>query len=467
MKAPAPPQRPALGLLFSYDWDDDAFSALAAQFRFDHAGFDLFSFPSNAQLVHFDLTRFACQQARIGRQRGWAGVVSHHEQFGALAAALVAEELGLPGTTPEAVLAAQHKLVARQVLQRVAPEANLKFAALDVAYGDDIPHALPPGLHYPVFVKPVKAAFSVLARQVNDRDELQAHTRFGWRELWVIRRLVQPFERVMRARMPGHDTAHRLLLEEALPVHTPQFNLDGWVFDGQTHALGVVDAVMYPGTQAFMRWEHPSRLPTDVQARALQVAQKFLAAIGFRHGCFNMEFFFDPATDRLSVIEFNPRLASQFSDLYRRVHGVDAHAMSLALAMGQDPAATPRSAPTAGAAASLVYRVFDANQRPHLPSSTQQAQLARQFADARLFIYAKSQHALQRDFKWLGSYRYGIIHLGGRDAQHLRERCEQASALLQWPAPYFDVPDHHPAAAAGGTGAPAQPVPTSTLTGAF
>ena len=34
---------------------------------------------------------------------------------------------------------------------------------------------------------------------------------------------------------------------------------------------GVVDAVMYPGTQAFMRWEHPSRLAAAVQRRALEV----------------------------------------------------------------------------------------------------------------------------------------------------------------------------------------------------
>jgi biotin carboxylase len=197
------------------------------------------------------------------------------------------------------------------------------------------------------------------------------------------------------------------------------------------------------------------------------VAQKFLAAIGFTHGCFNMEFFFDPATDRLSVIEFNPRLASQFSDLYLRVHGVNAHAMSLALAMGQDPAHLPRSAPTAGAAASLVYRVFDPQQRPHLPSSAQQAQLAQQFTDARLFIYAKSGLAVQRDFKWLGSYRYGIIHLGGRDAQHLRQRCDEASALLQWPAPYLDMPAHQATTSAARAGAPAQAASTSPLIGVF
>ncbi len=427
---------PRLGLLFGYDWDADGFAALQAksQARFDPAGFDLFSFPSNAHLIHFDLRRFARQQAKRGKQLGWSGVVSHHEQFGALAAALVAEEMGLPGAQPEAVLAAQHKLYAREVLQRVAPEANIGFASLDCVYGDNIPQ----GLNYPQFVKPVKAAFSVLARQVNSHAELQAHTRFGWRELWVIRRLVEPFERVMQERLPGAGTAHRLMLEEPLPLHTPQYNLDGWMFKGQAHALGVVDAIMYPGTQAFMRWQHPSQLAAQQQARALQIAQKFLTAIGYTHGFFNMEFFHDPETDRLAVIEFNPRLASQFADLYKRVQGRDAHAMSLALALGQDPADVPRGMPTAGAAGSQVYRSFDPKASVTLPSHGQQLAMKRAFPDALLFCYPKQGHSLERDFKWLGSYRYGIVHLGGRDAADLRHRTELASDILGWPAPYLD-----------------------------
>ena len=431
-----------IGLLFNYDWDALAFARSGAGYDFDEAGFDLFSFPSNAHLIHFDLRRFAARQARRGARRGWTGVVSHHEQFGALAAALVAEQLGLPGTRPEAVIAAQHKLYARQVLQRVAPEANIGFTSLDARYGSDIPR----GLTYPTFAKPVKAAFSVLAREVRNHAELHAHTRFGRRELWVIRRLVEPFEQVVRERLPQAGTAHRLLLEDPLPIGMPQFNLDGWVVDGQVHALGVVDAVTYPGTQAFMRWEYPSRLALDTQARALDVARRFLAAIGFTHGFFNMEFFYDAAQERLAVIEFNPRLASQFSDLYRRVLGADAHAMTLALALGQDPLDVPRAAPTAGAAASLVYRAFPGEAAPAMPSASQQSRFAQHYPDALFFAYPRQGRELARDFKWLGSWRYGIIHLQGRDEQHLRERCLHASALLGWRAPYADQL-HSPAAA--------------------
>ena len=441
--------QPRVGLFFSYDWDAGAFAQLSSQFKFDEAGFNLFSFPSNTRLLGFDLDRFATTQAQRGRRRGWAGVVSHHEQFGALAAALVAEKLGLPGTPVHAVLACQHKLYARQVMQKACPEANLGFADLDADYGG----AIPGGISYPAYVKPVKAAFSVLARRVDSHAQLHQHTRFGRRELWVIRRLVEPFERVMRSRLPQAGTAHRLMLEE--PVHAAQFNLDGYVHQGRAHALGVVDAVMYPGTQAFMRWEFPSRLGSAVQARALDVAQRFLKAVGFDHGLFNLEFFYDAASERLSVIEVNPRMASQFSDLYRRVLGLDPHAMSLALALGQDPSEAPRTAPQAGAASSLVYRCFAADQTPAMPSAAQCSALGQQFPDSMLFTFPKHGHSLARDFKWLGNHRYGILHLHGRDETHLRQRCEAASALLGWTAPYADCLGAH----SGASGNPLNPLP--------
>jgi hypothetical protein len=424
-------------LLFNYDWDARGFADAGQRLGVpvDSAGFDLFSFPSSARLAWFDIDRFVARLARQAKQAGWTAVASHHEQFGALVAALLAEKLGLPGTSPTAVAACQHKLYAREVLQRVCPEANVGFARLPCAYGDNIPA----GLRYPQFVKPVKAAFSVLARHVENQAQLHAHTRFGVYELWVIRRLVEPFERVARRLIPQAGTAHSMMLEEPQwteRTRPAQYSLDGIAFNGSIQPLGVVDSVMYPGTQAFMRFDYPSQLPADIQARALDVARKFLNAVGFDHGIFNMEFFYDAATDRISVIEFNPRLASQFADLYQRVDGFDLYAMSLALAHGQDPWAVPRFAPTARVASSFVYRAFSAHSARAMPNASQLAALHAQFPDHYLLQFAKAGHALERDFKWLGSYRYGILHLGGENAADLRARCQAASALLGWPAPY-------------------------------
>jgi hypothetical protein len=429
---------PRIGWLFAYDWDRAAMRRLGAPggpALCDHAGFDLFSFPGKLGLPGFDLERFAERQSTRGRRRGWRAVISHHEQFGTLAAALVAERLGLPGATPESILAAQHKLHARRVLEQVAPEANLRFSALDP--GPDA--MMPQDIGFPAFAKPVKGAFSVLARRVETAEELRALARFDRSERWLVRQLVEPFDRVSRSRLPQAGSAYRLLLEEPVDPQTPQFNLDGWVNEGRVHALGVVDAIMYPGTQAFMRWEHPSRLTADVQQRALDVARRFLGAIGYTHGFFNLEFFYDHRDDRLRVIECNPRLAAQFSDLYERVHGVDPHAMAVTLALGKDPASLPLRRPTAGVAASLVYRAFDAHgAMPPPPTASQRAAVANAFPDALLLSFAMRGRALARDFRWTGSHRYGIVHLGGRDRDHVRQRCEVASELLGWPAPYLD-----------------------------
>ncbi len=420
-------------VLFNYDWDQVGFaraSKFLGQTAPDQAGFDLFSFPSNAHLAWFDLDRFVNRLARKAKSAGWTSVVSSQEQFGALAAAMLAEKMQWPGTPVHAVLACQHKLYARQVLQRVCPEANLGYAALDTQYGG----AIPGGLRYPLFVKPVKAAFSVLAREVSSQKDLHAHTRFGAWELWVIRHLVEPFERVFQRRMGPAQSAHRMMTEET--VKAPQFNLDGFVWGGVASPFGVVDAIMYPGTQAFMRWDYPSRLPADIQQRALTVAQKFLSEIGFTQGMFNMEFFYDEATGKLSVIEFNPRMASQFSDLYLRVDGIDLHASTLALAQGVNPATVKRRTPVAGAASSLVYRSFLQGEACPMPDAAQSASFAREFPDGMLFCFPKDKGSTARDFKWLGSYRYGIVHLGGADAADLKARAELAGKLLGWPSVY-------------------------------
>jgi biotin carboxylase len=417
-------------VLFNYDWDQREFERLADRYPHDSRGFDLFSFPSNAQLAWFDMERFVDRLARRAKAQGWHAVLSNHEQFGALAAALLAEKMGWPGTPVEAVLACQHKLYARQILERVSPEINIPARELPCEYGDAIPEALT----FPAFVKPVKAAFSVLARTVANREELHAHTRFGAWELWVIRHLVEPFDRVMKARIPNATTAHRMMLEDI--VHGAQYSFDGYVFNGEVRAIGCVDSIMYPGTQAFMRFDYPSKLAPNIIARFKWAITPFLKEINFTHGLFNVEFFVGDDGQSLKVIEFNPRLASQFSDLYRRVDGIDLHEYAFALAHGIDPATLPRSEPEFGAASSFVYRSFDPNAAVSMPSNEQQAQFHREFHDGLLLTFPKDKSQIARDFKWLGSYRYGILHLGGRDEHDLRERCERASALLGWRVPY-------------------------------
>lgn len=375
----------SVGLLFDQDYDAMAHARLQrAALQFDRRGFDAAGLLGKLGVPGFDFNRFADLQADRARRQRWAGVLSHHEFQGALGAALVAERCGLPGTSPESIIACQHKLYARQVLQQVCPEANAAFHALDPLRSDDVAQAL----EFPCHVKPARGTFSILSRHVDSRSTFDRLARFSAFERWSMRRMLGPFDRIVAERLPQAGSALRLIVEEALSG--TQHNLDGWVDEHGVHLLGVVDAHCYPHTQAFQRWHYPSALAPSACAAAFSVAQRFLQAVGFTRGFFNMEFFRDPSSGRLSVLEFNPRLSSQFGELYRLVDGVDPHAMAVALALGDDARAVDRVAPTADVAASLVWRSFGATRPPPLPGRRARAAFAQSFPDASLVTYARA-----------------------------------------------------------------------------
>jgi len=271
--------------------------------------------------------------------------------------------------------------------------------------------------------------------------------------LWVIRHLVEPFEKIVRRRLPDAGTAHSLMLEENLRGR--QYCLDGYCFEGSVRRLGIVDAIMYPGTDAFMRWDYPSLLPEELQSQAEAIAVRFFREIGFTHGFFNMEFVIDEQSGQLKVIEFNPRMAAQFSDLYARVDGKNLHEMAIALSHGIDPAALPTKEPTAACASSFVYRSFDPTALVPMPSASKQRAFSTAFPDGLLLQFPKSPSQIQRDFKWLGSYRFGIVHLGGDSPADLARRCEHASSALGWTAPYVEHATDSPGFSENGDAWPA------------
>ena len=413
-------------LLFGADWDSRVLPRYerSGRYRFHEHGFDLFSFPSNARLMWFNLWHFV-----EGLARRYAGridaVFSSNEQFGALAAALVARQLGLPGVDPEALLRSQHKYEARLRLRDVAPDLCPDFELIPY----DITLSQARRLRYPMFVKPVKATFSVLARRCNSPEELIQHLRFHPWEKHVIKRLIEPHNQALKRFPQFRVGSHHMLVEELLPGR--QINVDGFIHSGKVHLLGITDEVMYPGTISFARFEFPAAMDDRLSDQVFNAAQRVLGAYGLNHGFFNLEFFVDPASGGLKLIEINPRLASQLALFYDWVLGIDTYELAFALALGRPVPLAHAS--RFGAAASFVWRSFDGSSCPRMPTAQDLAWLASEFPEARLEVYPKRGLALQRDLKWLGSHRWAVLNMPGHDAADLRHRYERICARLRWP----------------------------------
>ena len=266
---------------------------------------------------------------------GADGVVGTKDRS-ALLAALVAERRGLPGPSPAAIVACQHKPTSRAIQRRVAPEAIPRFAVLD---------GVPP-FAAPWWVKPVVGRLSQEARRVDGKADLAAIAEEpSYRDAYA--------ELAALAGLP-RDGVRGFLVEEL--VEGEEVTLEGFVHDGRVTVIGVTDSVKYPGTNSFERFEYPSALAPGRLLELGELATALVAAHGLEACFFNVEFLVT-ADGSARVVELNPRIASQFSPLVQAVHGRSTYDALFALACGEDPRWDVGE--PSGVAISYVVRVFE------------------------------------------------------------------------------------------------------------
>ena len=154
-----------------------------------------------------------------------------------------------------------------------------------------------------------------------------------------------------------------------------------------------------------------------------------MSAIGYDNGLFNMEFMYDPHTDSVATIEINPRMSSQFADLFEKVDGTNTYDILLDLAGGRTPHPKRRKGAYARAA-SCVLRIFENKTPRHLPSEKDIERAQAIAPEIRIEILAAEGRKLSQELQDGCSYRYGIINLGGRDDEDIREGIRECLACL-------------------------------------
>jgi biotin carboxylase len=360
--------------------------------------------------------------ARISAEvvgRDIAAIVSTDDYPGSALASVLAKALGLPGPDPRVSLICQHKYLSRLAQARVLPEAVPPFWPIDVAAGA----SLPDGIAFPVFVKPMKSFFSIGAKTIGCAAELAEAKR-----RWIaLDDFFLPLERLLERETRVEIGTTRLIAEGSLKGH--QVTVEGYAFGGEVEVLGVTDSIFFPGTLAFSRFEYPSALPEGVQERMAEMARRLMGGLGFYDGLFNIEMMYDGTEDRIAIIEINPRMASQFADLYEKVDGTNAYEVLLDIGTGVRPSPKRRQG-RYQFAASCVLRTFEDYVVAALPSEDQLAELEQRYPDIRVEIHATAGRKLSDELQDGTSFRYGIVTLGGRDRTEVFQRFEACRAKL-------------------------------------
>src|SRR5687768_2092021 len=343
-------------------------------------------------------------------------VISTDDYPGSVLASIVAGIFRLPGVDPAVSLLCQHKYHARKAQRNVVPEAVSDFQSVDSS------SRLAQSLAFPVFVKPVKSYFSIGAHPAFSLDDLGPA-----RNSALSDKFFYPFSVLLEKYAHLELGPHRLLAESLL--EGLQTTLEGYAFQGEIHPLGVVDSVMFPGTYSFERFEYPSRLPESVQERMEELAKKVMKSIGYDNGLFNIEFMFNPETDAVHIIEINPRMSSQFADLFEKVDGVNTYSILLDLALGKAPTVERRSGKHA-MAANCILRTFEDKRVHKLPSVDEVENLQKQYPDIRVELLATEGEKLSQGIQDGHSFRYGIISIGGRDRKDILDTYDHCLSNL-------------------------------------
>lgn len=405
-------------------WDRDALArpAVAADHDVVFAGDELVSGVTAWRALTFDV--FSWVRRTAARHRGVDGVIGTGDYPGCMLAAGIAEELGLPGPRARSVVVLSHKHYSREIQRAVVPDATPRFEPLD-PFSD----AEPESLRYPYFLEPVKGTMSIRARLVASREERRRLLRFALRERVQKTLLLKPFQQLLDRHTDGRVPAHYFIAES--PLSGEQVTVDGFVQDGAVTIMGVVDSLLYPGTQSFERFQYPSRLPHDVQERMCALVRTLVAKSGLDQSCFNVELFYEPKTGAVHVIEVNPRMSYQFGDLYERVDGVHTYELQMRIALGQ-PARWAAGRGRDRVAASFVMRRFSDARVLAVPGQEAIADLRARYPGTTVKILCAQGDRLSEHDQDVGSFRYAIVNMGAQSEEELHARYAEARRTLHF-----------------------------------
>lgn len=361
-------------------------AGLEDRYRVRFAGTDL------DQLEDFDPEGFLAECERLPAD----GVIGTKDQS-ALLAALLAERKGLPGSTPRALLACQHKPTSRTLQQLVAPQATPSFAVLD----GHVPFGVP------FFVKPVVGRLSQNVYRIDDpRDLLGLHE---------IDHYTARYAEIAALAGANPADVHGFLAEELLTGS--EVTLEGYVHAGRVTTIGVTDSIKYPGTLSFERFEYPSALSDARLDELSEVAGRVVPALGLEGAFFNVEFFV-PEEGPAQIIEVNARIASQFAPLVLGLHGRSTYDALFELAAGDDPAWETRA--PEGVGVSYCLRVFHDALVEAVPDPEPDVEL----------LVRRGLHLSEQGVNDAQSFRLAILYGFGETREEAVERCRERARSL-------------------------------------
>src|SRR5699024_9226467 len=159
-------------------------------------------------------------------------------------------------------------------------------------------------------------------------------------------------------------------------------------------------------------------------------AETFLTHIGYDNAPFNIEFFWDPETDDIWLLEVNTRISESHTDLFLKVDGASHHEVATGLSLGERPRMPYRDGEFNCAGKFFIRAHHDAVVT-RIPDDEELASLEKRMPGTRVKIIPKPGQRLSTLFGQ-DSYSYVLAELwiGASSRHKLEQRYEEAVEML-------------------------------------
>jgi len=342
---------------------------------------------------------------------------------------ILRREWGLPTPSLESVLYCESKYWSRIAHEQAVPECTPPFQGLD-PYSDDPVADL--RMDYPFWLKPTTAFSSYLGFRIEGEQQFRDAMATIRENIHVF---AEPFDYIMnecqhRDRLPA-DGSGATVLAEGL-IGGSLCTLEGYVHGGEVVTYAVIDSLRGSNNVSFLSYQYPSQLPEGIQNRMKSHADKILRHIDLDHTPFNMEFFWDPLTDRIWLLEINPRISKSHCPIFQMATGASHHEVAIDIALGRRPD-FPRPEGRFPMAAKFMPRVYGDAKVTRVPSEAEIEAIHRHYPELIVHVYVEEGMWLS-ELRGQDMYSYEIadLFIGAADEPELHAKFRETMQLLDF-----------------------------------
>ena len=387
--------------------------------------------------VDFDELYATARKKITEHERKPDAIIGHYDFPVTSLVPLLRRDFEIPGASPESVAKLEHKYWMRKEQEKIFPDTTPDYVAInpfDPAQArKDIPD-------YPFWLKPVMGHSSMLGFMVEDDDDFERALHACRQE---IHALGEPFTQFL-AHLDNKNEIGEIdgnyAVAESLISAPEQFTLEGYVHNENVTIYGVINSLRQgKHNSSFACYKYPGKLPDAIIKKATDYTQRFLNYIEYDDAAFNIEFFWDPETDVVNLLEINPRISKSHSPLFDMVDGSTHHKVPIDLCLGKKPQ-MPEKKGNVQIAGKFMLRSFEKDGIvKQVPSQDKIDELKRIFPDMSVHIHVnKDQKLSTLPFQDSYSYEIAVIFLGAENEEMLidmYERCQDSLDILIKPMP--------------------------------